>query len=85
MPKIMCDVLFVTEDFVLVTTLETEFSPDQRDIEKVALEKFRLTYGEEWVAGLKANIKKVSIEVVPGTSGDEFNKPEHPRETLGGE
>ena len=75
MPKIITDVLFMADHFVMVTTIETEYSPDSREVEKVAWKRLADEYGEEWATSTKSFIKQVSIEVVPGTSADEVNKP----------
>ena len=76
MPKIITDVLFMADHFVMVTTIETEYSPDSREVEKAAWKRLADEYGEEWTTTTKSYIKQVSIEVVPGTSADEVNKPE---------
>lgn len=67
MPKITTDVLFMADHFVLVTTVETDYSPDNRDIEKAALKRLADEYGDEFVAMLKLATKRVSIEVVQET------------------
>jgi hypothetical protein len=64
MPKINTDVLFMADHFVMVTTIETEYSPDQRDVEKAAWERLTNEYGDKWVNATKSFIKQVSIEVV---------------------
>ena len=71
---ITTDVLFAADHFIMVTTIETQYSPDSRDIEKAAWERLADEYGVEWVNTTKPFIKQVSIEVVPGTSADEVNK-----------
>jgi hypothetical protein len=76
MPKINTDVLFMADHFVMVTTIITDFTPDSREVEKVAWNRLADEYGDEWAATTKSFIKQVSIEVVPGTSADEFNIPE---------
>jgi hypothetical protein len=76
MSKINTDVLFMADHFVMVTTIETEYSPDQRDVEQAAWKRLADEYGDEWVDATKSFIKQVSIEVVPGTSADEHNIPE---------
>ena len=67
MSKITTDVLFMADHFVLVTTVETDYSPDTRDIEKAALKRLADEYGDEFVAMLKSATKRVSIEVVQET------------------
>jgi hypothetical protein len=64
MPKINTDVLFVADHFVMVTTIETEFSHDTRDIEKAAWDRLSAEYGIDWVGMTRQFIKQVSIEVV---------------------
>lgn len=71
---ITTDVLFAADHFIMVTTIETAFSPDQRDVENAAWERLADEYGVDWVNMTKPFIKQVSIEVVPGTSADEVNK-----------
>ena len=71
---ITTDVLFAADHFIMVTTIETQFSPDSRDVEQAAWERLADEYGVEWVNTTKPFIKQVSIEVVPGTSADEVNK-----------
>jgi hypothetical protein len=71
---ITTDVLFAADHFIMVTTIETQYSPDSRDIEKAAWERLADEYGVDWVNTTKPFIKQVSIEVVPGTSADEVNK-----------
>ena len=64
MPKIITDVLFMADHFVMVTTVETDYSPDTRDIEKAAWDRLGAEYGIDWVGMTKQFIKQVSIEVV---------------------
>ena len=71
---ITTDVLFAADHFIMVTTIETPYSPDQRDVEQAAWERLADEYGVDWVNMTKPFIKQVSIEVVPGTSADEVNK-----------
>jgi len=71
---ITTDVLFAADHFIMVTTIETIFSPDSRDVEAAAWERLADEYGVDWVNMTKPFIKQVSIEVVPGTSADEVNK-----------
>ena len=76
MPQITADVLFAADHFIMVTTVEVDYSPDQRDVEKAAWDRLGAEYGIDWVGMTKQFIKQVSIEVVPGTSADEVNKGE---------
>jgi hypothetical protein len=71
---IKTDIVFAAYHFIMVTTIETTYSPDQRDIEKAAWERLADEYGVDWVNMTKPFINKVSIEVVPGTNADEVNK-----------
>lgn len=71
---ITTDVLFAADHFIMVTTIETQYSPDSRDVEQAAWERLADEYGVDWVNMTKPFIKQVSIEVVPGTSADEVNK-----------
>jgi len=64
MPKIITDVLFMADHFVMVTTVETDYSPDSRDVEKAAWDKLGAEYGIDWVGMTRQFIKQVSIEVV---------------------
>jgi hypothetical protein len=48
----------------MVTTIETTFSPDQRDVETAAWERLADEYGVDWVNMTKPFIKQVSIEVL---------------------
>ena len=48
----------------MVTTIETNFSPDQRDVETAAWERLADEYGVDWVNMTKPFINKVSIEVL---------------------
>jgi hypothetical protein len=61
---ITTDVLFVADHFIMVTTVETNYSPDQRDVENAAWERLVDEYGADWVNMTKSFIKKVSIEVL---------------------
>jgi len=71
---ITTDVLFAADHFIMVTTIETIYSPDHRDIENAAWERLADEYGVDWVNMTKPFVNKVSIEVVPGTSADGVNK-----------
>lgn len=61
------DVLFMHNQFVLVTTVTMQPALDKRDIEKVALDKLQDEYGSTF-AEIVASSKQVTIEEVPGTS-----------------
>lgn len=61
---ITTDVLFAADHFIMVTTIETTFSPDQRDVEAAAWERLADEYGVDWVNMTKPFIKQVSIEVL---------------------
>ena len=63
-PSIVCDVLFMADHFVMVTTIETVYSPDTRDIERAAWDRLGAEYGIDWVGMTKQFIKQVSVEVV---------------------
>lgn len=67
MPKINTDVLFMADHFVMVTTIETNYNPDSREVEKAAWKRLADEYGDEWVASTKSFIKQVSIEVIEPT------------------
>ena len=64
MSNIIVDVLFMADHFVMVTTIETEFSHDTRDVEKAAWDRLGAEYGIDWVGMTRQFIKQVSIEVV---------------------
>lgn len=64
MSQITADVLFVADHFIMVTTVEVVYSPDQRDIEKAAWDRLSAEYGIDWVGMTKQFIKTVSIEVI---------------------
>jgi len=59
------DVLFMADHFVMVTTIEVDYSPDQRDIEKAAWDRLSAEYGIDWVGMTRQFIKRVSVEVLP--------------------
>jgi len=71
---ITTDVLFAADHFIMVTTIETIYSPDHRDIEDAAWERLADEYGLNWVSITKPFINKVSIEVVKQTDIDKVNK-----------
>ena len=64
MSNIIVDVLFMADHFVMVTTIETEFSHDTRDVEKAAWDRLGAEYGVDWVGMTRQFINQVSIEVV---------------------
>jgi hypothetical protein len=76
MPKINTDVLFVADHFVMVTTIETDYSPDSREVEKAAWKRLADEYGDEWVDATKSFIKQVSIEVIEESGIPEPGDPE---------
>ena len=55
----------------MVTTIETTYSPDQRDVEAAAWERLADEYGVDWVNMTKPFIKQVSIEVATVVSTDD--------------
>lgn len=61
---ITADVLFMADHFVMVTTVQSDYSPDQRDLENAAWTRLGEEYGIDWVGMTKQFIKQVSIEVV---------------------
>lgn len=61
---ITADVLFMADHFVMVTTVQTDYSPDTRDVEKAAWDRLGEQYGIDWVGMTKQFINQVSIEVV---------------------
>ena len=60
----IADVLFIANHFVMVTTVETDYSPDQRDIEREAWNRLSAEYGIDWVAMTQRYINNVSIEIM---------------------
>ena len=68
MPKINTDVLFMADHFVMVTTIITDYSPDQREVEEAAWKRLADEYGDDWVESTKSFIKQVSIEVIEESS-----------------
>jgi hypothetical protein len=54
----------MADHFIMVTTVETDYSPDQRDVENAAWDRLTAQYGEEWVTATRQLINNVSIEVV---------------------
>ena len=77
MPTVMTDVLFMADHFVMVTTIETDYSPDSRDVERAAWDRLSAEYGIDWVGMTRQFIKQVSIEVVqekPQPTGNDIKK-----------
>ena len=68
----MADVLFMADHFVMVTTIEIDYSPDQRDVENAAWDRLGAEYGIDWVGMTRQFINKVSIEIMQDipTPGD---------------
>ena len=64
---ITADVLFMADHFVMVTTVQTDYSPDTRDVEKAAWDRLGAEYGIDWVGMTKQFINQVSIEVLQET------------------
>jgi hypothetical protein len=60
----------------MVTTVITDYSPDQRDVEQAAWKRLADEYGDEWVDATKSFIKQVSIEVVDTDDSDVYTIPE---------
>jgi hypothetical protein len=67
----------MADHFIMVTTIETVYSPDTRDVEKAAWDRLSAEYGIDWVGMTKQFIKQVSIEVVtdkPEPTVNDINK-----------
>ena len=60
----IADVLFMADHFLMVTTVQTDYSPDIRDVEKAAWDRLSAEYGIDWVGMTRQFINKVSIEIV---------------------
>ena len=60
----IADVLFMADHFIMVTTVQTDYSPDIRDVEKAAWDRLGAEYGIDWVRMTRQFINKVSIEIV---------------------
>ena len=60
----IADVLFIADHFVMVTTVETDYSPDTRDVEKAAWDRLSAEYGIDCVGMTRQFINNVSIEIV---------------------
>jgi hypothetical protein len=72
-PSITCDVLFMADHFIMVTTIETVYSPDTRDIERAAWDRLGAEYGIDWVGKTKQFINRVSVEVITSTDVPTIN------------
>lgn len=57
------DVLFMADHFVMVTTIEIDYSPDHRDVENAAWDRLGAEYGIDWVGMTRQFINQVSIEI----------------------
>lgn len=62
--KMIADVLFIADHFIMVTTVETNYSPDQSDIEREAWNRLIAEYGINWVSMTQRYINNVSIEIM---------------------
>ena len=52
MSNILTDVLFAADHFIMVTTIETTYSPDSRDVETAAWERLADEYSQQsWNSG----------------------------------
>jgi hypothetical protein len=60
----IADVLFIADHFIMVTTVETNYSPDQSDIEREAWNRLIAEYGINWVSMTQRYINNVSIEIM---------------------
>jgi hypothetical protein len=58
------DVLLMADHFVMVTTVQVDYSPDQRDIENAAWDRLGAEYGIDWVGMTRQFINQVSIEIM---------------------
>lgn len=71
---ITTDVLFVTDHFIMVTTIEATHNLDTDAAVDAAWERLADEYGVDWVNTTKSFVTRVSVEIAPGTSADEVNK-----------
>ena len=71
---ITTDVLFVTDHFIMVTTIEATHNLDTDAAVDAAWERLADEYGVDWVNTTKSFVTRVSVETAPGTSADEVNK-----------
>jgi hypothetical protein len=62
MGNIQADVIFSADHFVMVTTIETTYSPSKEEAEDTAWERLVDEYGVDWVNATKKFINKVSVE-----------------------
>ena len=60
----IADVLFMADHFIMVTTVQTDYSPDIRDVEKAAWDRLSAEYGIDWVGMTRQFINKMSIEIL---------------------
>ena len=60
----IADVLFMADHFIMVTTVQTDYSPDIRDVEKAAWDRLGAEYGIDWVGMTRQFINKMSIEIL---------------------
>jgi hypothetical protein len=58
----MSDVIFSADHFVMVTTIETTYSPGKEEAEDTAWERLVDEYGVDWVNATKKFINKISVE-----------------------
>jgi hypothetical protein len=59
------DVLFVADHFIMVTTIETDETTDQHEIENAAWDRLSAEYGTDWADTTRQFTNKVLVEVVP--------------------
>jgi hypothetical protein len=59
------DVLFVADHFIMVTTIETDETTDQHEIENAAWDRLNAEYGTDWADTTRQFTNKVLVEVVP--------------------
>ena len=59
------DVLFVADHFIMVTTIETNETADQHDIENAAWDRLSAEYGADWADTTRKFTNKVLVEVIP--------------------
>jgi hypothetical protein len=59
------DVLFMADHFIMVTTIETDETTDQHEIENAAWDRLSAEYGTDWADTTRQFTNKVLVEVVP--------------------
>jgi hypothetical protein len=59
------DVLFMADHFIMVTTIETDDTTDQHEIENAAWDRLSAEYGTDWADTTRQFTNKVLVEVVP--------------------